>query len=136
MSKVSDLTHIRFEIETSLWLAFKQIAYSQGYKYLKDALKQAIIEYIKNHQTQNQKIQVKIIKDMQARQDLLQFLVEEQIKTRLKEILRAKTRLKQNPQIQYYINELKLKIIEDIKKHPSISQELAQEIKTVFQNLT
>ena len=136
MSKVSDLTHLRFEIETSLWLAFKQVAYSQGYRYLKDALRQAIIEYIKNHQTENQKIEVKIIKDIQAKENLSQWIFEMQIKHKLKEIIEKLPKTKKNPMLLGYINEQKMEIMKMIQKNPIISKELAQQIKTVFQNLT
>ena len=135
LTKLSKFTKYLIEIENELWHSFKLVALSQGLK-IKDAIREAIIEYIKNHQTQETKIEVQIIKNIEARQDLLQFIIEEDIKHKLKEIIRASQNLKRNPQLKAYINDLKLKIIDDIRKHPSISKELAQQIKTVFQNLS
>ena len=136
MSKVSKFTHLRFEIETPLWLAFKQIAYMQGFRYIKDAFRQAIIEYIENHQTEDQKIEVKIIKDIEAKENLSQWIFEMEIKHRLKEIIEKLPRAKKNPELLGYIKNQKIEIMKKIEKNPVISKELAEQIKTVFQNLS
>jgi len=136
VSKVSEFTHLRFEIETPLWLAFKQIAYMQGFRYLKDAFRQAIIEYIENHQKEDQKIEVKIIKDIEAKENLSQWIFEMEIRHRLKEIVEKLPRTKKNPELLSYINNQKIEIMKKIEKNPVISKELAEQIKTVFQNLS
>jgi len=133
---VSKFTHLRFEIETPLWLAFKQIAYMQGFRYIKDAFRQAIIEYIENHQTEDQKIEVKIIKDIEAKENLSQWIFEMEIKHRLKEIIEKLPRAKKNPELLGYIKNQKIEIMKKIEKNPVISKELAEQIKTVFQNLS
>ena len=126
----SELTSYRFEIESSLWRAFKLVAYSQGLK-IKEAIRQAIIEYIQNHKTQHQNITVKIIKNIEAKQNLLQFIIEEETKTLLKSLIDAQKR----GASWQHINQLKLKVIDNIKKNPNISEDLANQIKIVFQNL-
>ena len=95
LTKLSKFTKYLIEIEDELWHSFKLVALSQGLK-IKDAIREAIIEYIKNHQTQETKIEVQIIKNIEARQDLLQFIIEEDIKHKLKEIIRASQNLKRN----------------------------------------
>jgi len=137
LTKLTKLTksYLIKDIEASLWQTFKLVSMSQGLK-IQEAIKQAIIEYIQNHKTNHQNIEVKIIENIEAKENLLQFIIEEEIRHQLKEILRVSPRLKKNPQLKSYINELKIKIINNVKRHPAISKDLAQEIKTVFQNLT
>jgi len=123
------------DIDATLWNTFTGLAKLQGLK-VQEAIKLAIIEYIQNHKPKDQKIEVKIIEDIEAKENLLQFIVEAEIKHQLKEILRVAPKVKDNPQLQAYINDLKLKIINNVKRHPAISKELAYEIKRVFQNLS
>jgi len=129
-NKFTKFTKYQFEIESSLWHTFKLIAFSQGLK-VKDAIKEAIIDYINKHKTTQQNIEVKIIKNYEAKQNLLQFIIEEEIKGKLKALLEAK----QRDASGQYINQLKHEVIDYIKKHPNISEDLANQIKIVFQNL-
>ncbi|RLE45155.1 hypothetical protein DRJ16_00275 [Candidatus Woesearchaeota archaeon] len=129
-NKFTKFTKYQFDIESSLWHTFKLIAYSQGLK-VKEAIRQAIIEYIQNHKTQHQNITVKIIKNIEAKQNLLQFIIEEETKTLLKSLIDAQKR----GASWQHINQLKLKVIDNIKKNPNISEDLANQIKIVFQNL-
>ena len=85
----------------------------------------------RNHQLPNQKVEVKIIENKEAKENILQIVIEEDIRTTLKELLDAKAR-KANIS---YINELKKHLIEQVKKAPFISKDLANEIKIVLQNL-
>jgi len=123
------------DIDATLWNTFTGLAKLQGLK-VQEAVKLAIIEYIQNHKPKDQKIEVKIIENIEAKENLLQFIIEEEIRHQLREILKKSPKAKKNPQLRAYINELKLKIIDNVKKHPAISKELAEEIKTVFQNLS
>ena len=129
-NKFTKFTKYQFDIESSLWHTFKLIAYSQGLK-VKEAIRQAIIEYIQNHKTQTQNIEVKIIKNYETKQNLLQFIIEEETKTLLNSLIEAIERDAPHK----YINDLKFRILNNIKKHPQISEDLANQIKIVFQNL-
>jgi len=130
LSKLTKFTKYLLEIETDIWLAFKTIAIANNLK-VKDAIRQAILEYIQNHQLPNQKVEVKIIENKEAKENILQIVIEEDIRTTLKELLDAKAR-KANIS---YINELKKYLIEQVKKAPLVSKDLANEIKFVLQNL-
>jgi len=129
-NKFNKFTKYQFEVETPLWFTFKAIANMRGLK-VKEAIKEALIEYIQNHKLTHQNIEVKIIRNHEAKTNLLQFIREHEIKTLLEAIIEAQKR----DAPKTYIDGLKLKIIDNVKKTPQISEELANQIKIVFQNL-
>ena len=129
-SKFTKFTKYLLEIESDVWQSFRLIAYAQNMT-IKEAIRQAIIEYIQNHQLPNQKIEIKIIENKKAKENILQVVIEEEIRTILKELINAKMR--KAP--YHYINQQKQHLIDLIKKQPYISKELAEEIKIVLQNL-
>jgi transketolase len=131
LTKLSKLTtKYLIEVDRNVWEAFKLISISQGQK-VKDAIQQAIIEYIENHKTESQKIEIQIIENKEAKTNILQVIIEEEIRGILKELMDAKQR-KTNIT---YINELKKQLFEILKKNSSVSKDLAEEIKIVLQTL-
>lgn len=130
LTKLTNYITYPIRIERELWFTFKAIANMRNLR-LYEAVKEAIIDYINKHKNSQQNITVKIIKNVQAKENLLQFIIEEEIKSLLKALLEAK----QRDASGQYINQLKLKVIDNIKKHPNISEDLANQIKIVFQNL-
>jgi len=123
------MTKYLIEIEDDIWQSFKTVAYLQGIK-VKEAIKQAILDYITNHQVKQVNIDIKIIKN--NRKNLLTFIYEEEIKNLLSAMIQAK---KRNAPMTY-INDLKKQTLDLLRKHPLISENLAKEVLTVFKNIT
>ena len=130
-----DYVCYQIKVPADLWHQFRIATTFRGQK-IYQAILQLIEEYIQRYNEQIEKkrtvIEAKIIGNIEARENLLQFAIEQELRRMLKSLIEAKQR-NANPA---YINDLKFRIIETIKKHPIVSQQLAQEIKTVFQNLT
>ncbi|MEM2297895.1 MAG: hypothetical protein QXH10_10780, partial [Ignisphaera sp.] len=81
----------------------------------------------------------------EAKENLLQLVIEEEIKEILNEIIRIKKLLSSNPkyQVNHYEKEKMLNLLEDnkrklisvLKKHPIVNSNLAQEIKIALKNI-
>jgi hypothetical protein len=129
-SKFTKFTKYLLEIDNGIWDAFKLVSVAQGLK-IKDAIQQAIIEYIENHKGNFQNIEIKIIENKEAKTNILQVIFEEEIRNILKELIDAKQR-KANIT---YINELKKQLFEMLKRNISVSKNLAEEIRITLKNL-
>jgi len=123
------MTKYNLDVPDDLWKGFKVVIASQGLK-VKDAVPLAIQEYVNKHRVSQVKINFKVIHD--AKKNLLTFVYEEELKTLLGAMIEAKKR-KAPAQ---YMEELKRKTLDIVKRHPTISKELAEEIVTVFKTLT
>ncbi|MDW8034511.1 MAG: hypothetical protein RMI79_06250 [Nitrososphaerota archaeon] len=130
LSKLNKLTKYLLEVDADIWDAFKLISISQGLK-VKEAIKQALLEYIENHKGNYQNIEIKIIENKEAKENILQVIYEEEIRDILKELINAKQR-KANIS---YINDLKTRLFDLLKKNSVISKELAEEVKITLKNL-
>ncbi|MEM3592177.1 MAG: hypothetical protein QW702_08810 [Candidatus Bathyarchaeia archaeon] len=130
LTKFTKFTKYQFEIETEIWEAFRLIAYAQGLK-IKYAIREALLEYIENHKGNYQNIEIKIIENKEAKENVLQIIYEEEIRDLLKELLNAKRR---NANITY-VNDLKARLFDLLKKNPVISKDLAEEVKITLKNL-
>jgi hypothetical protein len=130
-----DLVCYQLKVPADLWNQFRITAMWRGQK-IYQAILQAIEEYIEKYTMEVEKkrtvIEAKIIGNIEARENLLQFAIEQELRRMLKSLIEAKQRNANTA----YIKELKFKIIETVKKHPIVSKDLAYEIKRVFQNLT
>lgn len=123
------MTKYNLDVPDDLWKGFKVVIASQGLK-VKDAVPLAIQEYVNNHRVSQVKIDFKVIHD--TKKNLLTFVYEEELKTLLGAMVQGKQR---NAPAQY-MEELKQKTLDIVKRHPTISKELAEEIVTVFKTLT
>ena len=122
------MTTYSFEIENEIWQTFKTICTIKGLK-VKEAIKEAIINWIEQNKTENINLKVEIIQNNQK--NILNFVIEEQVREYLKAIIEAKKR-NASP---HHITELKFKIIDILRRNPTVSEQLANEIKTVFENI-
>lgn len=123
------MTKYLIEIEDDIWRSFRTVTLLQGIK-IKDSIKQAILDYITNHQVNQVKIDIKVIQN--NKKNLLTFIYEESIKDLLSAMIQAKKRNAPNT----YINDLKKQTLDLLKKHPQLSKDLANEVLTVFRNIT
>ncbi|MCK4482472.1 hypothetical protein KAU55_04550 [Candidatus Bathyarchaeota archaeon] len=122
------MTKYNLEVPDDLWKAFKMVITSQGLK-VKDAMPLALQEYVENHRVSQVKIDFKVIAD--AKKNLLTFIYEEELKLLIGEVVKAKQR-KAPPR---FMADLKNRIMEIVKKHPTMTKELAEEVVTVFKTL-
>ncbi len=76
-------------------------------------------------------VNVSIVEDAKTKTDLLQFIHESELTERVTKLMEA-IRLKKNPVL---IRDLKGDIVALVKKNPTVSKTLAEEIRTVFQNM-
>jgi hypothetical protein len=122
------MTRINIEVPDDLHKAFKTISAINGLK-IKEALEKAMLEFIENHNSSEVHFDIKVIQN--NKKDLITFVIEEQLKDLVQNMLEAK---KRNAPRQY-INELKKQALDLVKKHPAISKDLAEEIVQTFQIL-
>ena len=115
-------------VEDDLWKTFKIVASMQGL-HIKDALPQALIEYVQNHECEQVHVNIQVIEN--SKKDLLTFVYEEEIKNKVTELLDANKR--QAP--KHYTNTLKADILGLVKKHPALSKDLANEVVLAFKQL-
>jgi len=130
LTKFTKFTKYQFEIETEIWEAFKLVSLSQGLK-IKDAIRLAITDFIQNYKPSQVNLEVKIIENKEAKENIMQIILEEEIRDLLKELLNAKRR---NANITY-VNDLKARLFDLLKKNPVISKDLAEEVKITLKNL-
>lgn len=123
------MTNVNQKVPDELWKAFKVCSALQGIK-LKDALNQAIQEYIDSHKTSQIHIDFKVVQNQ--KKNLLTFVYEEELKNLLEEIVAAK---KRNAPKQY-MEELKDRMLKIVKKHPTIPKDLAEEVLATFKAIT
>lgn len=123
------MTKYNLDVSDDLWKAFKVVIASQGLK-VKDAMPLAIQEYVNAHKVSQVKIDFKVIQN--TKKNLLTFVYEEELKNLLGAMIDAKKR--KAP--AHFMEELKRKTLDIVKRHPTISKELADEIVTVFKTLT
>lgn len=128
-TKFTKFTKYLLEIDSDLWNAFKFVAFANHLK-IKEAIEQAITEFIENHKL-NSSIEIKIIENKEAKENLINVIYEEEIRMILKELLSAKER-KANIN---YINDLKRQLFDLLKKNSIISKDLADQVKIVLTNL-
>src|SRR4030042_2268691 len=100
-------------VEDELWKTFRVVASMQGL-HIKDALPQALIEYVQNHECEQVQVNIQVIEN--SKKDLLTFVYEEEIKNKVCELLDAKKR--QAP--LHYTKGLKKEILDLVRKHPSL----------------
>lgn len=124
------MTTYPLKIDAEIWNVFKAVVYSEG-SDLKTASRDAILEYIEHHKPQAMTVNVSIVEDVKTKTDLLQFIQETELTDRISKLMEA-IRLKKNPVL---IRELKFQVVELVKKNPTVSKTLAEEIRTVFQNM-
>jgi len=123
------MTKYNLDVSDDLWKAFKVVIASQGLK-VKDAMPLVLQEYVNAHKISQVKIDFKVIQD--TKKNLLTFVYEEELKTLLGEMVKAKQRKAPVP----FIEDLRKRTLDIVKRHPTISKELAEEIVTVFKTLT
>jgi len=117
------------EVDEDLWKAFKIVVATQGLK-VKEAIPQALIEYIQNHSASQVKIDFKVIQD--SKKNLLTFVYEEELQNLLSALIDAK---KRNAP-RHFMEQKKKEILDLVKKHPAITKELADEIVQTFKQLS
>jgi len=122
------MVHYLLEADNDLWKMFKIVASMQGLR-IKDALPQALMEYVQNHECEQVYVNIQVIEN--SKKDLLTFVYEEEIKNKVTELLDAHKR--QAP--RHYTNTLKLEILNLVKKHPALSKDLAEEVLLAFKQL-
>ena len=123
------MTHIPpYDVDSDLWQAFKLACSLQGLK-VKEGLPKALLEFAEKYKSTQIKIDVKVIKN--TKKNLLTFIYEEQIKSLLEEIIRAKKRKAYD-----WMERKKHDLFKILEKHPCLTPELADEVKTVLNNLT
>lgn len=123
------MTKYNLDVDDDLWKAFKVVIASQGLK-VKDAVPMAIQEFVKNHRVSQVKFNFKVIQD--TKKNLLTFVYEEELKNLLGEMVKAKRR----DAPAHFMEDLRKKTLDIVKRHPTITKELADEIVTVFKTLT
>jgi len=116
------------EADDDLWKAFKIVTALLGLK-VKEALPVAIQEFVKNHEPTQLKISFKVVED--RKKNLLTFIYETELKAILEALVDAKKR-KAPPS---YMKELKDRMLEIVKKHPTMPPQLADEIVQVFKQI-
>ncbi|MDH5481583.1 MAG: hypothetical protein OEY22_01695 [Candidatus Bathyarchaeota archaeon] len=119
------MTRVNVDIDNDVHKAFKIVSAMKGLK-VKDALKQAMIEFIETHHSTDVQLDIKVIKN--NKKNLLTFVFEEQIKGLVTSLIEAKKRNAPRD----YIQKLKNQALDLIKKHPEISEDLATEILQAF----
>jgi hypothetical protein len=122
------MTKYLVEVSDELWKAFRLVVEMQGLK-IKDAMPEALSEYIQNHAVSEINIDLKVVEN--NKKNLLTIIYEEEIKTLLGSIVEAN---KRNAPPNY-TNQLKNQLLAIVKKHPVISNELADEIVTVLKTV-
>lgn len=115
----SEMTKFLCDVEGEVWKAFKLVATSKN-KKLKEAVIEAIENYIRQNPIEHLNVDFKIVEN--NKKNLLTFVYEEELKDLLEACKKAKE--KNTP----YVNDLRKKILDLVKKNPEISKELAQEI--------
>ena len=122
------MVHYLLEADNDLWKMFKIVASMQGLR-IKDALPQALMEYVQNHECEQVHVNIQVIEN--SKKDLLTFVYEEEIKRKVAELLEAKRRQAPN----HYMNTLKHEVLDLVKKHPALSKDLAEEVLLAFKQL-
>jgi len=116
------------DVPDEVWQALKVCAALQGLK-IKEVVNQAILDYIKAHESSQLKIDFKVVED--RKQNLLTFIYETELKVLIEGVVAAKKR--QAP--KSHMDELKNRMLEIVKKHPAIPKELAEEVVQTFKAL-
>jgi hypothetical protein len=122
------MTKYLADVPEDVWKAFKICCTLQGLK-VKDGVLEALAEYIKAHQTEQVKVQFKVIQD--KKKNLLTFVYETELRTLLTEIVKAQKR--EAP--RKYMDGLKDRLQDVVKKHPTLPPELADEVLAVFKTI-
>ena len=116
------------DVEDELWNVFKLTATFNGLK-VKEAVKQALIEFIQNHSINEVSVNINVIKD--AKTNLYHFIIQEELRNKLVALRRAV----EERRPYSYIQQLKHQILDLLKKNPVVDEELAEEVKVAFQVL-
>lgn len=122
------MTKYLLEVSNEFWQVFRTTALLQGLK-VKEAVPEALLLFVEKYKTANIQIDVKVFKN--NKKNLLTFVYEEEIKNKLEALLQAKRRKAPND----FIVKLKNDTLEILKKHPAISEDLAEQVVTVFKNI-
>ena len=113
-------------VEDALWLPFKTICTARG-RSIKDQLTELILNFVRENAPKHfgsvsiQQIQIE-------QMNLYQFLLAEEAHTLTSEIKKAIER-KANPA---YLSELRMKLLDLVKKNPTVTPALAEEIKAAL----
>ena len=121
------MTKYLLEADKDLWDLFTTVAKMQGLK-VKEAVPKALMLFVEKYKKKNVHVNIKVVKN--TKRNLLTFVYEEEIRNNLKALIEAKKRDAPND----FIVQLKNETLEIVKKHPALSEELAQEVVTVFRN--
>jgi len=122
------ITHIcyRFEIERSLWLPFKTICAARG-KSIKNQLTELILNFVRENAPKHfGTVNIQEIRIDQM--NLYQYIVAEEVRLLTGEIKKAIER-DANPA---YLNELKMQLLDMVRKNPTVTPELGEEIKAAL----
>ena len=116
------------QFDNDLWNNFKATAFLNGL-LIKDAVPQALAEFVENHKPESVHLNEQIIQD--TTRNLLVFVYEEELKNIVAGLLDAK---KRNAPTQF-INGLKKQALDILKKHPSVTKEIAEEVVQAFKQV-
>lgn len=122
------MTKYLADVDSDLWKAFKTVATMEGSK-VKDAVVQALEEYIKARENTQIKIDFKVVSD--TKRDLLTFVYEEELKQLIADAMNAQKR-EAPPK---YVRELRERMLTIVKKHPTMQKTLADEVLQAFKAL-
>lgn len=112
-------------VDPDLWKAIRILADHKG-ETLSEVVNEALRQYVVNNQVEQVAIDIKIIENKEK--NLLSYVYEEELKLLLTSLLEAK---KRDAPI-HFINDLKRQTLDLVKKHPQLSQPLADEVVQVF----
>jgi hypothetical protein len=122
------MTKYLVDVPDDVWKAFKVCTALQGLK-VKEAMNQAILDYVKVHESSQVKIDFKVVED--RKQNLLTFIYETELRSLIESVVKAKQRQAPEP----YMKDLKNKMLEIVKKYPAMPKELADEVVQSFKAL-
>lgn len=122
------MTKYLADVPDDLWKGFKICCALKGLK-IKNGIIEAVAEYIKATQPEQVKINFKVVAD--RKQNLLTFIYETEMRTLLTGLVEAQKRHAPKD----YMDTLKDRLQILVKKHPTIPQDLAEEVLAVFKTL-
>ena len=117
------------EEDNEFWKAFRICAALQGLK-IREAVDCALRDYVKAHENTQVRIDFKVVEN--RKENLLTIIYE----TELKSLIEAAVRSKKNNAPRQYMDQLKDRMLEIVKKHPTMTKDLADEVVQVFKTLT